>query len=121
MSQIWVEPSPDSGPGYWEPVGSQNYRNNSNLLNNTNQISCWYVNGLGGLINVGLGLSFDNGQYVVVTAKGNFSVYRPKASNFVADNPIAACLNTDALPSIYLHWHPISDKIGHNSFVFRRI
>jgi len=80
QNQQWVVTDPTSGSGYWSPYGSQNYRLDSSLLQNTNQTSCWYVNGQGGQVSVGLGLTFNNGQYAIVTANGKFSIYRPKAS-----------------------------------------
>lgn len=52
------------------------YRNNSDLLTNLTT-GCWYVNGNGGACSMFEILHFSNGQYVTMTAQGNFSVVRP--------------------------------------------
>ncbi len=98
----WVVTEPISGAGYWQPYGSVNYRINSSLLENTNQTSCWFVNGNGGHVTVSLNLQLPNGQFVSVAANGDFSIFRPSVSSFVPDNPISVVLDTNSLPSIYL-------------------
>jgi hypothetical protein len=61
------------------------YDINASLLANTNQTSCWFVNGSGGAVSIGLNLHFNNGQYASVAAAGNISVYRPTFSHFHND------------------------------------
>jgi hypothetical protein len=100
--QQWIVTDPTSGSGYLQSYGSVNYRINAALLQNTNQTSCWFVNGNGGPIVVSLNLQFNNGQYVSVAASGNISIYRPTNSNFLPDSPISVVLDTNALPEIYL-------------------
>ena len=102
QNQQWIVTEPLSGSGYFQGYGSVNYRINSSLLENTNQTSCWFVNGSGGHVAVGLNLQFSNGQSVIATANGKFSVYRPTISNFVPYNPISVDLDTNEIPSIYL-------------------
>ena len=63
------------------------YRINSSLLENTNQTSCWFVNGQGGQVSVGLNLKFQNGQTASVAADGSLTVYRPTFSGFSTVNP----------------------------------
>jgi len=64
----------------WVNYGSVNYDIDSSLLENTDHTSCWYVRDPGGHVNVGLILTFNNGQTAIVTAKGDFTVYRPKVT-----------------------------------------
>jgi hypothetical protein len=65
---------------------SLNYGVNFDLLTITGTenltTTCWYVNKPGGMVNVNAKLHFANGQYVSVAARGNFTVYRPKFSDF---------------------------------------
>ena len=65
-----------------QPYGSINYRINSALLQNTNQTSCWFVNGQGGTAGINMNLHFSNGQYVSIAAVGDFTIYRPTFSGF---------------------------------------
>ncbi|MGA3284637.1 MAG: hypothetical protein ABSD57_09300 [Verrucomicrobiota bacterium] len=59
------------------------YRRNDNLLANTDTIApCWYVNGQGGHVVVGLNLKFPNGQTASVAADGNFTVVKPSVVHF---------------------------------------
>jgi Glucodextranase, domain B len=67
------------------PSSSPNYYMNDWLLQNTNQTSCWFVNGSGGQVTVSLNLQLKNGQYVSVAENGNFTVYRPQA-NLIANS-----------------------------------
>ena len=46
------------------------YVRNDDLLQNTNQTSCWFVNEPGGTVIVGMSLKFDNGQTASVSADG---------------------------------------------------
>jgi hypothetical protein len=55
----------------------QTYVNNGDLLRNTNQTACWFVNKPGGSVSVGLNLKFDNGQMTSIARDGKFTVYRP--------------------------------------------
>jgi hypothetical protein len=64
--------------------GSINYRINNYLLQDTNSTSCWYINKPGGRVMVGMDLKMPNGQNVGIAAKGDFTVYRPYFSGFVA-------------------------------------
>ena len=82
------------------PYGSVNYDINNSLLQNTNQTSCWFYDGTGGKVKVGLNLLFNNGQAVNVAAFGNISVYRPTFSGFHADGNYFSDFPTwiDALP-----------------------
>jgi hypothetical protein len=73
--------------GITVPYGSINYRVNSSLLQNTNQTSCWFVNGSGGHVTVGLNLQFPNGQYVSVAANGDFSIIKPHITRIALQNP----------------------------------
>ena len=54
--------------------------------------SCWYVNKPGGTVNVGMNLEFSNGQQVVLTTKGSFTIYRPTISSFQTYPPYYAAL-----------------------------
>jgi hypothetical protein len=67
------------------PDGSENYYTHSDLLQNTNQTSCWFVNGTGGAVGMNLNLHFNNGQYASVAAVGNISIYRPSFSDFTQE------------------------------------
>jgi hypothetical protein len=53
------------------------YVENDTLLQNTNTTSCWFYDGTGGTVGVGLNLLFNNGQSVNVAAAGSITVYRP--------------------------------------------
>ena len=59
------------------------YRINSNLLQNSNQTSSWFVSGQSGHASVGLNLQFKNGQYASVAANGDFTVIKPSIVNFI--------------------------------------
>jgi hypothetical protein len=66
------------------------YRKNTDLL--TNLINhCWYVNGQGGTVGVGMNLKFSNGQTASVAAMGDFTVYRPKGGNEVVSPGTVVC------------------------------
>ena len=69
-----------------------NYVWNDDLLQNTNQVSCWFVNGNGGRVGVHLNLHFNNGQYANALASGNISVYRPKMVLFTNYPPFIPML-----------------------------
>ena len=58
------------------------YDINSSLLENTNQTTCWFVNGSGGACSIRETLHFTNGQYVNIATAGSFTVYRPTFTNF---------------------------------------
>ena len=58
------------------------YDINSSLLENTNQTTCWFVNGSGGACSVRETLHFANDQDVNIAAAGSFTVYRPTFTNF---------------------------------------
>jgi len=64
------------------PDGSVNYFKHSDLLQNTNTTSCWFVSGTGGKVGMNLNLHFNNGQYASVAAVGNIAIYRPTFTNF---------------------------------------
>ena len=74
------------------------YVENDNLLQNTNVTSCWFYNGTGGKVSVGLNLLMDNGQSVNVAAFGNISVYRPSV-NFGLDSAGPVNCTSDGLLS----------------------
>jgi hypothetical protein len=97
----WVVTDPITGGGYWQPYGSVNYRIDPNLLQNTAQTSCWFVNGTGGHVGVNLNLHFDNGQYASVAADGNIIVVRPKIS-LIADANITPSFFTAGWYSYYV-------------------
>ena len=59
------------------------YDINQDLLTNLTT-SCWYVNGTGGTVSIGMDLLLPDGHSIPVAAKGNFTVYRPTLSNFQA-------------------------------------
>jgi hypothetical protein len=61
-------------------VTSPNYDSDDGCLQNTNQTSCWFINGNGGHVSVGLNLQFNNGQYAGVAGNGNITVFRPQAN-----------------------------------------
>jgi hypothetical protein len=58
------------------------YRENDGLLVNTNSTGCWFVNGNGGGVSLGVNLKFANGQMVGLAAKGKVNIYRPTFSGF---------------------------------------
>ena len=93
QNQIFV-PTPPVG-GYYISSGSVNYRTNSSLLENTNQTSCWFVNGSGGTVGMNLNFQFNNGQYVNVTAKGDFTVFRPSVMMNQVNGPRYYTINDD--------------------------
>jgi hypothetical protein len=63
------------------PFGSLHYFNDPDLLTNLTT-SCWYVNGTGGTVSVGMDLLLPDGHSVPTAAKGNFTIYRPTFSDF---------------------------------------
>jgi hypothetical protein len=77
-------------PYPFAPTVCTSYRINSSLLENTNVTSCWFVNGQGGHVSVGLYLQFTNGQHASLAAKGDFMVYRPQITG----------LDTNGNPSV---------------------
>jgi hypothetical protein len=84
----WILPAKyvNSKLQYVIGVTSPNYDIASGALQNTNQTSCWFVNGSGGQVSVTLSLLFNNGQYTSVAAFGNITVYRPSYTNFSTTN-----------------------------------
>ncbi|MGA2869545.1 MAG: hypothetical protein ABSF34_10345, partial [Verrucomicrobiota bacterium] len=56
------------------------YNINPNLLFNYTT-ACWFINGLGGNVNLAESLTFANGQQAEVTAKGKISIYTPTFQN----------------------------------------
>jgi hypothetical protein len=81
--------------------GSVNYRINSGLLENTNQTSCWFVNGSGGRVSVGMSVLFSNGQSVSVAGNGNVAIYRPTVFNLNPGNAYVV-IDTNYAPEVYL-------------------
>lgn len=77
---------------------SDTYTNNSELLNFMTT-SCWYINSPGGAANLAANLSFSDGQQAVITAKGQFAVFRPTISGFQAHPPYFAALVPSNSPS----------------------
>lgn len=71
---------------YINGVTSPNYFVNDWLLQNTNQTSCWFVNGNGSHVLVGLNILFTDGQYASVAANGDITVYRPSFQDFSTAN-----------------------------------
>ena len=94
QEQQWIpiDGGGNGGHGYWEPYGSVNYRINSSLLQNTDQTSCWFVNGNGGYVGVGLTLTFQNGQSASVVANGTVKMFRPKMTQFTNYPPFIPML-----------------------------
>ena len=66
---------------------SDSYYNVSSMLDDTNRTSCWFINGNGGTVTVGLNLQLLSGQYVTVGAKGSFRVFRPTMDHFSITSP----------------------------------
>jgi len=52
------------------------YVKNDDLLANTLQTACWFYDGNGGPVSVGLNLAMNNGQYVNVAADGNITLVK---------------------------------------------
>jgi len=82
------------------------YRLNTDLLTNRT-ISVWYVNDNGGACSIGMSLQFANGQTVPFAAAGNFTVYKPTATNEVDH---AGMVSLDG--NFYLQDAPV-DFYGH--------
>ena len=59
----------------------QTWVENDMLLQNTNQTSCWFYNGTGGKVVVGMNLLFLNGQTASIAADGSFSLVKPAIVN----------------------------------------
>lgn len=102
----WHLPSKYVNEPYAYSTYCNSYRLNSDLLTNRTT-SVWYVNGNGGACSIGMSLQFANGQTVAVAAAGNFSVYRPTASNDVEHSGV---VSLDG--NFYLQDAPV-DFYGH--------
>jgi len=77
LPDIYVNASSQNNP----PDGSLHYFNNPDLLTNLTT-ACWYVNGTGGTVSIGLNLLLPDGHSIPAAAKGNFTIYRPTFSDF---------------------------------------
>jgi hypothetical protein len=76
VNQPWQRSIVENDQPY--SYGSLNYRRDDNLLINRNETACWYVNKPGGTASIRMVLHFSNGQYVVIAAGGDFTIYRPR-------------------------------------------
>jgi hypothetical protein len=69
-------------------AGCPNYTNNPSLLVTTNSpCSCWYINGTGGKVSVGVSMIMPNGKSIALAAVGRFGIYRPSIADFSTDPP----------------------------------
>jgi|GEM_PF-820635 len=113
----WYLPTKYVNEAYAYSSTCTSYRINSSLLANTNQTSCWFYNTNNGHVSVGLYLDFTNGQSVIVTAKGNISVYRPKVSNFqnASDGGHGFSKSLSGLTGV-AHWFAWLDSTNAGNF-----
>ena len=107
VNEYLPPPSPEDGSGY--------YTNEPAFLKTTSTHAWWVSGGFNPpatyVASIGEGLTFANGQYVVVTANGKFTMFRPKISGHERVTPGAVELNTNNLPAMklgmithFMHW-----------------
>ena len=116
-NEQWVVTDPVTDNGYWQ-YGSVNYQIDSTLLQSTNQTSCWFVDGSGGQVLVGMNIQFNNGQNLTIAADGNFTVYRP-----IVTCPVAPTYMQTIIPVFANPWLELGnasqyggDDVGTASF-----
>ncbi len=78
------------------PISSENYFMDASQLNNETTAAWWTSGGFNPQVTytatVGEGLTFPNGQYLALTVKGQFSMFRPNLSSFQTNAPYYAAL-----------------------------